>query len=92
LAPFTLVGFVRRLHVMGSIADRLHGRNQLLDPRLRIAMNGGLLRGEVDGRLDTCELVELLLDPRRAGRAGHALEYEANLPRLCRGRIHQAAS
>ena len=42
----------------------------------------------VDRRLDAVELVQLLLDPRRAGRAGHPLDRE--LEPLGKRRAHPA--
>ncbi len=84
--------FVRRLRRAGAVAGRLDRGDELLDWRVRVAVDGRLLGGEVDGRLDAVELVQLLLDPRRTGGTGHAGEVEADLrPRvaLCRGRRHR---
>jgi hypothetical protein len=61
-----------------AVADALHGGDEIVDRDARILVpDGGLLRGEVDRRLDAVETVQGLLDARGACRAGHALELEA---------------
>ena len=41
---------------------------------IAVVGDGRALGRVVDGRLDALELVQLLLDPHRAGRAGHPLD------------------
>ena len=77
------------------VAGRLDRADELVDGDGRVAVDGRLLGREVDRRLDAVELVQLLLDPRGAGGAGHPLEVEPELDRL-RGLVgegsHHAAS
>ena len=46
------------------------------DPGRHLDMGG--VGGEVDGRRDTGQRVQLLLDPRRTRRAGHAFEIQVH--------------
>ncbi len=65
------------------------GRDQLVDVRLRrIEADVGALGRQVDGRLDAGQLVELPLDARRAGGAGHAANGELDHFLAGLGRIH----
>src|SRR6266496_4612391 len=60
----------------GAVSSGLDGGDQRLDRDAWIAVDGRLLSGEVNRRGDAVQLVQLLLDPRRAGSAGHPLEIE----------------
>jgi hypothetical protein len=76
-----------------AVAGRLYGGDKLLEPDVRLALNGRLLGGEVDGRGDAVEVVQLLLDSRRAGGAGHSLEVEPDGPLLgCHSHSHPLQS
>ena len=61
------------------VAGRLHRAEQIGDGHaLRIEANGGLLGRIVHRGVDPVELVELALDPVRAGGARHPLEREVD--------------
>ena len=64
-------------------ADRLTVRRSARRAQLRRAsdVRRGLLGGVVDGGRDAVEAVELLLDARRARRAGHARDVEVDRSR-----------
>ena len=64
---------------MRVVAGCVDGGNEVLDADLGRAIDRCLLRCEVHRRLYAVEPVQLLLDPRRAGRAVHALELEPDL-------------
>ena len=73
------------------IAGRLDRGDQILGcDAQRVEVDGRVLGRIVDRRLDAVELVQPLLDPRRAGRAGHPLDRE--LEPLGQGRAHVATS
>src|SRR5262245_50160824 len=65
-----------------AVAGRFDGSDELRDLDLTVGLDGRLLGDEVDCRGHSVELVEPLLDPRRARGAVHALEVEANGFRL----------
>src|SRR6185503_5497750 len=67
-----------------AVPRRLDRPDELVDGDPGCGAHSRLLGREVDGRLDAVELVQLLLDARRAGSAGHALEIEADLSGLQR--------
>ena len=74
----------------GAVADRLDRPDQPLELDSRgIELDRSLLGRIVDARLDAVELVQLPLDSRRAGGAGHPLDLEADAFGG-RGRVHQA--
>jgi hypothetical protein len=60
----------------------LNGGYELVERDVAAGTDGPLLGREVDARLDAAEPVELALDARRAGGAGHALEIEPDLDHL----------
>ena len=64
----------------GVVAGLLDGLDQVLRGGAAADMNGRLLRRVVDRGIDAFDPVELLLDPGRAGRAGHALNVELDRP------------
>jgi hypothetical protein len=72
----------------------LDGGDELGDiVRAGIEGDARFLRREVDGRLDAVETVQASLDPRRARRARHALDFQPHAcGRLLSGRRHQLAS
>ena len=73
------------------IAGRLDRGDQILGrDAQRVEVDGRVLGRIVDRRLDAVELVQPLLDPRRAGRAGHPLDRE--LEPFGQGRAHVATS
>ncbi len=77
-----LVVVVMRARVvnrMGVVPGALDRRHEVVDPHRLVAVDRRLLGGEVDGRLDAVELVELALDPAHARGAGHPVEIEADL-------------
>jgi hypothetical protein len=82
-------GLRRQRGLVTGLADR---RDQVgrRDP-LGIEADRGPLGGEVDRRLDPLDLVQPLLDPARAGGAGHALDRQAD-PLLFGGAAHRATS
>ena len=93
-----LVVVVMRARVvnrMGVVPGALDRRHEVVDPHRLVAVDRRLLGGEVDGRLDAVELVELALDPAHARGAGHAVEIEADLLQgaaaLTRGGRHAAS-
>jgi hypothetical protein len=68
------------------------GGNQPADVDLaRRVAHVGALGGEVHRRLDAGQLVELLLDARRAGRAGHAAQRQLDGVAFAFGGVCQRA-
>src|SRR5262249_21256755 len=74
-----------------AIPGCLDRRDQIVDRDGRRAPHRRLLGGEVDGRIDAVELLELALDPCDARRTRHALDVEANLRRGRMGCGHAAS-
>src|SRR5204862_3629936 len=68
-----------------AVAGRLDGCDERLERHVRRTVDGRLLGGEVDGRVDPVQPAELLLDSRGARGAGHALELEPHSSRLVLG-------
>src|SRR5688572_17694633 len=68
------LAFARHARVVARVADALDERLEL--QRAGLEAHRRPFGGEVDARLDPLELVEVLLDARRAGGAGHAFDVE----------------
>src|SRR3954468_2536648 len=75
------LALARDTRVIARVADASYQRRDAL--LFFVEADGGFFGGEVDARLDAFKLVEVLLDARGAGRAGHAFEVELD-------RLHQA--
>ena len=69
-----------------TVAGRLDSSDELLDPQILVALHRGLLGGEIHRCRHAVQLVQLLLDPRRAGGTGHPLEVEAERFLFCQRR------
>ena len=82
---------VRRRRQSRSVSRRFHCADELLDRNVAAGTHGRLFGGEVDGRADTVDLVQLLLDARGARSARHPLEVEPEGALLGRSRRHRVA-
>ncbi len=79
---------------MGVIAGGPDGGNEIIDAHGRGGPHPRFLGGEVDGGLHAIELVEALLDPRRARRARHPIDLQVDLEVVAvgDGRRHRVVS
>ncbi len=63
-----------------------HARDRVHCGPLRVERHGGALQCEVDGRVDDAgRAIQRLLEPRRAGAAGHPLDRQEGSPAAAHG-------